>query len=395
VSWDQEGKKSVLNSKHTTKETMKNKIHSMFIGLALLAGVYPVSGQGSRFFRILGPAATQITAFRPDGTMVWTNALPDTNYTIQTISPLPVGADWVDYVQLPVTNGINTNRIVDPNPPTGLAYIPAGSFQMGDNLDGESDAPVHSVYVSAFYVDQTDVAYSLWQQVYNWAITNGYSFDNPGSGKAANHPVQAVNWYDCVKWCNARSEMEGRVPAYYTGGTQTTVYRTGDIALTNGSVNWGAGYRLPTEAEWEKAARGGLNGQRFPWGGTISWSQANYYGKPGSQGGSSYDLAWTTGYDPTFALGNSPYTSPVGYFAPNGYRLYDMAGNVCQWIWDWYGTYGSGGDPHGPTSGTNRMIRGGSFNLFAFGCRTAFRSDYSQAYGSYFIGFRSVLAPAQ
>ena len=92
--------------------------------------------------------------------MVWTNALPDTNYTIQTISPLPVGADWVDYVQLPVTNGINTNRIVDPNPPTGLAYIPAGSFQMGDNLDGESDAPVHSVYVSAFYMDQNDVTYS-------------------------------------------------------------------------------------------------------------------------------------------------------------------------------------------------------------------------------------------
>jgi hypothetical protein len=120
--------------------------------------------------------------------------------------------------------------------PSGMALIPAGSFQMGDNLDGESDAPVHSVYVSAFYMDKFDVTEALWAQVYNWATNHGYSFDDPGSGldgygysKGPNYPVVDVNWYDTVKWCNARSEMEGRTPAYYTDGTQTTVYRTGEI----------------------------------------------------------------------------------------------------------------------------------------------------------------------
>jgi formylglycine-generating enzyme required for sulfatase activity len=88
--------------------------------------------------------------------------------------------------------------------------------------------------------------------------------------------VVVVDWYDVVKWCNARSEMEGRTPAYYTSAEQTTVYRSGQTDVDNAWVNWTAGYRLPTEAESEKAARGGASGQRFPWGDTISWGQANY-----------------------------------------------------------------------------------------------------------------------
>jgi formylglycine-generating enzyme required for sulfatase activity len=164
--------------------------------------------------------------------------------------------------------------------PTGMVLIPAGSFQMGNCMDPEEgwsdELPVHTVYVSAFYMDQTEVTKALWDEVYTWAIAHGYNFDFVGAGKGPNHPVHTVDWYDVVKWCNARSEREGRVPTYYTSAAKTTVYRTGRIDVENDWVKWNAGYRLPTEAEWEKAARGGLDGRRFPWGDTISHSQANY-----------------------------------------------------------------------------------------------------------------------
>jgi formylglycine-generating enzyme required for sulfatase activity len=300
------------------------------------------------------------------------------------------GTDWPTNFSTNVRFRVTAD---DQVAPSGMALIPAGSFTMGDSLDGDSSAlPLHTVYVSAFYMDKYDVTYSLWQQVYNWAITHGYTFDYVGSGKAANHPVQTVNWYDCVKWCNARSEMEGRVPAYYTNTTQTMVYRTGDLDLTAGNVNWSSGYQLPTEAEWEKAARGGAAGHRFPWpdGDTINWSRANY---AASQGTYSYDVNPTSGYNPAWTSGGNPYTTPVGSFSMNGYGLYDMAGNVDHWCWDWYGLYSSGSqtDPRGPASGSDRVLRGGSWVFDAFRCRTACRGITGPEFSYYGFGFRSVL----
>ena len=286
-------------------------------------------------------------------------------------------------------------------PTSDMALIPAGSFTMGDNLgDGAAagwldEVPLHTVYVSAFYMDKYAVTKALWDSVYQWATNRPvevrYSFDYAGSGKASTHPVQTIDWYDMVKWCNARSEKEGKTPAYYTTAAQTTVYRTGQINVDNNSVNWNSGYRLPTEAEWEKAARGGAAGQRFPWGNTISESQANYY----SGAGYFYDLS-NTGFNPTFNDGVYPYTSPVGSFAPNGYGLYDMAGNMWQWCWDWYRAYSSGSqsDPRGPASGSYHVLRGGCYNYGAFYCRAAIRYIYPSD-GFYLMGFRSVLPPGQ
>jgi len=285
-------------------------------------------------------------------------------------------------------------RLTASDAPPGMVLIPAGLFTMGDTLDGDSGAlPLHTNQVSAFYMDKNLVTKALWDQVKGWNGGNGYSYDYPGSGKAANHPVHSVDWYDVVKWCNARSQMEGRMPVYYTDAALTQVYKTGQVAPY---VKWGAaGYRLPTEAEWEKAARGGASGQGFPWSGTnnITHSMANYY----SDAGYAYDVSPTRGYHPTFATNGTPYTSPVGYFAPNGYGLYDMAGNVWEWCWDWYGSYSSGSqtDPRGPASGSGRVDRGGSWDGDAFYCRAAYRYYYYPSYSFVYLGFRAVLPPGQ
>ena len=278
--------------------------------------------------------------------------------------------------------------------PEGMALIPAGSFAMGDASDGWTFAlPTHTVYVSAFFMDQLEVTKTLWDEVKAWNGGNGYSYENAGSGKAATHPVQSVNWRDCVKWCNARSQMEGRTPCYYNEAGLTTVYKTG---TGTPCAKWDAnGYRLPTEAEREKAARGGVSGQRFPWGNTISWSQANYYAFPGTA--YPYDVNLTTGYDSAFNDGVTPYTSPAGYFAANGYGLYDMGGNVWEWCWDWYGSYSSDSqtDPRGPASGSDRVFRGGSWGSGASPCRLAARCPGTPDAWYNTLGFRTVLPPGQ
>jgi uncharacterized repeat protein (TIGR02543 family) len=246
------------------------------------------------------------------------------------------------------------------------------------------------VTLDAYYIGKYEVTKAEWDEVRTWGLSNGYTDLAAGSGKASNHPVQTITWYDMVKWCNARSQKEGLTPAYYTNDAQTTIYKTGDVDVTNAQVNWSAnGYRLPTEAEWEKAARGGLSGKRFPWGDTISHSQANYQ----ASSNFSYDFSGSVNnYHPTYATEPSPYTSPVGAFAANGYGLHDMAGNVWEWCWDWYGTYAAGSqtNPRGSTSGTTRVGRGGGWHYGPLICRVAWRYGFESipTYSNMDFGFR-------
>ena len=304
---------------------------------------------------------------------------------VGTVKATAFSGDGSALVNIPATS-VNA-------PPPGMALIPTGPFTMGNSIGDSdiSDAVPVTADIFAFYMDVNLVTLSQWQSVYYWATDHGYTFVNAGAGKAANHPVQTVDWYDCVKWCNARSQQAGLTPVYYTDSGFTTVYKTGEETVY---ANWSAkGYRLPTEAEWEKAARGGLSGQRFPWGNMINQNLANYYGDTASY---TYDLG-PDGFNAIGSVGGtSPATSPVGSFAANGYGLYDMAGNVAQLCWDWYGTpYAGGYDPRGPASGSSRVVRSTSWADYGKYGRTARRADSTPDNRNITIGFRSVLSSGQ
>lgn len=361
--------------------------------------------------------ATSFTA----GSAVGNNVTPGTGKTAtwqatNDVSGAPYNPNYKIRV---VANDAETNYFV---------LIPAGDFQRGDTF-GESylknETPVLTVTLPDYHIEKTLVTGKQWNSVYQYALVHGYNFStNVPYAKDTNYPVVNITWQDAAKWCNARSELEGLSPVYKTNagvfrsGTEYHSYPSNFVVTTDYTAS---GYRLPTEAEWEKAARGGVSGKRYPWGDSISTNNANYNN------------------DPRFATGSAG-TSPVDYFPPNGYGLYDMAGNVNEWCSDRYdvlapdtyvdfqlqdqdyscycnNTYEGQNDPKGcdyvfsdsffPYRGTDRVFRGGSWNQDTFFQRCAARGHgndydsqfglpnvhYSSHYHSYDLGFRCVKRP--
>ena len=305
-----------------------------------------------------------IVSWESNGVLVATGMEPGTAYTVEWASDLQDGftnnpAPFEGLVA--DSNGVG--RVAIPmffrvgSTPKRMVAIPAGT-----NSGTDPDFGIYSLTNAAeFHMDRTEVTKAQWDTVYNWALANGYQFDNPGLGKAFNHPVHSVNWYDCVKWCNARSQMEGKTPCYN---------------LSTWSCDFNAnGYRLPTISEWEYAARGGLSGKRFPWGDAINHGYANY-----SANGSaySYDTSPYTSYTfhPSYDEGGYPYTSPAGSFSSNGHGLHDMSGNVREWC--------------GTAPGSLHCFRGGSYSSFAYAARCGLKSWGNPGGESAGIGLRAV-----
>lgn len=281
-----------------------------------------------------------------------------------------------------------------------MKRIPGGGFLQGDEEGPTTSRPVHPVQVAGFMMDRFEVTRADWEKVAIWGQAHGYDipvtlrYNQPPYNVPANHPAVAVSWYDSVKWCNARSEMEGRRPVYFTDTAATAVYRTGENDLVSANVNWaGDGYRLPTESEWERASRGGLEGKKFPWGDEDADLRSN-----------SWNFQLFTGRAPDEDF---PYTERVGYFdgtqpggmpnMQNGYGLHDMSANAWEWTWDRMGSYTADKqyDPKGPDTGTvQRVQRGGSWWNYVDQAtnfqRLPFPPNGSDDYGM--IGFRCIRA---
>lgn len=254
--------------------------------------------------------------------------------------------------------------------PRSMQFIESGCVVMGDaSVSSYSDeTPQHDVGTSPFYIENLEVTVALWESVRSWAATNGYS-DLPAAiyTMSTNEPAGGVSWLDALKWCNARSEMEGLNPIYYGHADSNDCVRSGTVApalIERIYPLSDSGYRLPVEVEYEKAARGKHVGCFYPWE-SLGGSFADHIASTNA----AYELA-------------APVD--VGSYSTNNYHLYDMAGSIAEWCWDvfdedYYSAYPTNAWPvnsSGPAWSADlpmRVTRGGSWNSNAADLRCSFR----------------------
>jgi len=254
-----------------------------------------------------------------------------------------------------------------------MVYVPGGSFEMGDvKNEGDSDEkPVHTVTLTGFYMGKYQVTQAQYRAV--MGSNPSYFSSNPANWETGRRPVETVSWYDAIEFCNALSIKEGLSPYYNIDKVNKDPNNKDNYDYMKWTVTRNSaanGYRLPTEAQWEYAAKGG-NGTP----GNYTYSGSNTVG----------DVAWY------FDNSNS-MTHEVGKKQPNGLGLYDMSGNVREWCWDWYGSYSTEAqtDPVGASSGYSRVRRGGGWFNNAQYARSAYRLNI-YPYNRYsYLGFRLV-----
>lgn len=249
-------------------------------------------------------------------------------------------------------------------------YVPGGTFTMGDTngIGDVTNRPVHSVTLSSFYICKYEVTQAEYTAVMDV---------NPASehGEGADYPVYSVSWYSAIKYCNLRSMWEGYTPVYTINGS-TDPAAWGPVP-TDANAAWNAvtmnlaadGYRLPTEAEWEYAARGATTIPDYVYAGGIL--PDNY--------------AWYGLHNPTIG-----FCHPVGQLAPNGIGAYDMSGNVNEWVWDWFAYYRANAqtNPTGFVIGETRVLRGGYHESSLEGIIITERLTMNPEHGFIDMGFR-------
>ena len=248
----------------------------------------------------------------------------------------------------------------------GFVLIEGGTFQMGSPAsepERSSDETQHNVTIGDFYMAKTEVSQEDYQAVMG---------NNPSVTKGDKLPVTNITWYDAVQYCNSLSMNEGLTPCYSVSGTTVTWNRAAN------------GYRLPTEAEWEYAARAGTT-TPFHFGDYVHNSDANCYNAYGYNNDASG--SWVNGSEAYLRR-----TVEVDQYSANAYGLYNMHGNAAEWVWDWYGEYDSDtvANPSGSENGNAKIIRGGGWNDHPKHIRSAYRGAQPADVGLYSIGVRPV-----